>query len=268
MTELSHVLVLSLLPGAGNFAGGIIAEFWRPSARLLNWALHAASGIVVAIVAIELIPHALPVLAGWQLAAAFAAGGLAYIGLQAGVQRLQSAGDPEASGMWMVYCAVAIDLVSDGLVLGAGSAVSWSLALVLASGQILADIPEGYASIATFRRNGVVRQQRLWLAASFVIFCTGSATLAYFALRQSPQPIRMAALVFVAAMLTLAAVEDILEEAHRSNDDGKRSMLAFLAGFVLFALVSIELERIVSREENPRLVLAATTAHSPEVRRT
>ena len=89
MGDLWQVLVLSLLPGAGNFAGGVIAEIWKPSPRLLNWSLHAASGIVIAIVSVELIPSALSVLDGWWLALAFAAGGLLYIGLQALVQRLQ-----------------------------------------------------------------------------------------------------------------------------------------------------------------------------------
>jgi len=88
MSEFWQVLLLSLLPGAGNFAGGLIAEFWKPSPRL--WALHAAAGIVIAIVAVELIPNALDVLVGWWLAAAFAAVGLVYIALQAGVERLQS----------------------------------------------------------------------------------------------------------------------------------------------------------------------------------
>lgn len=39
----------------------------------------------------------------------------------------------------------------------------------------------------------------------------------------------MAALACVAGLLTLAAVEDILEEAHESRDDTKSSTLAFLA---------------------------------------
>ena len=43
MSEFWQVLLLSLMPGAGNLAGGVIAEVWKPSPRLLNWALHAAS---------------------------------------------------------------------------------------------------------------------------------------------------------------------------------------------------------------------------------
>lgn len=248
MSDLLQVLLLSLLPGAGNFTGGLIAEFWRPSPRLLNWALHAASGILIAIVSVELVPNALGVLAGWWLAAAFGAGGLAYIALQAGVERIQSLeGAKGRTGMWMVYGAVATDLASDGLVLGAGSAVSMSLALVLASGQILADVPEGYASIATFRANEVPRRKRLLLSASFAIFCTSGATLAYFVLRQALETFQMAALVFVAGLLTLAAVEDILEEAHESREDTKLSALAFLGGFVLFTLVSVGLEALIER---------------------
>jgi len=152
--------------------------------------------------------------------------------------------------MWMIYIAVALDLVSDGLVLGAGSAVSLSLALVLASGQVLADVSEGYASIATFRSNDAPRSKRLWLSASFVTFCAAGAMLAYFGLRGAPASFQMAALGFVAGLLTLAAVEDILDEAHESQEDSKRSMLAFLVGFVLFTLVSVGLESVVSRDGN------------------
>jgi ZIP family zinc transporter len=46
-------------------------------------------------------------------------------------------GDDRTS-MWMIYVAVAVDLFSDGLMIGAGSAVATSLALVLALGQVLA----------------------------------------------------------------------------------------------------------------------------------
>ena len=245
MSILTQVLLLSLLPGLGNFSGGLVAEYWRSSPRLLNWALHAASGIVLAIVSVELIPNALPALGGVALALAFGAGGILYVLLQVVVQRLQGpskAGAKGRTGMWMIYIAVAIDLSSDGLVTGAGSAVSLNLALVLAAGQVLADVPEGYASVANFRANGVPRSKRLLLSASFVLFCTSAALASYFLLRDTAEWVKMAALVVVAGLLTLAAVEDMLEEAHESREDSKSSILAFLLGFVLFALVSVGLE--------------------------
>ena len=43
----SALWLLALLPGLGNFAGGMLAEFRGASPRMLNLALHAASGIVI-----------------------------------------------------------------------------------------------------------------------------------------------------------------------------------------------------------------------------
>jgi ZIP family zinc transporter len=243
--SLWEVLLLSLLPGAGNFAGGMLAEFGKTSDRLLNWALHAASGIVIAIVAVELLPEALKSLAGWWIAAAFAAGGVAYIRLEAGVERLQSSGEGRRTRMWMIYVAVAVDLTSDGLMLGSGAAVSSSMAIVLAAGQVLADVPEGYASIANFRDKGVSRGRRILLSASFIVFCVGAASFAYLLLRGAGEGLKMAALTFVAGLLTVSAVEDMLEEAHDARADTRASVLAFVGGFVLFTLVSAGLEAVL-----------------------
>ena len=245
MSELVTVLLLALLPGTGNFLGGMAAEIRKPSQRFLNWALHAASGIVIAIVAIELMPKALEGLSGWWIALAFLLGGLAYMTLEMVVERLQGGEGGGRSRMWMIYAAVAVDLTSDGLMLGAGSAVSSSLGLVLAAGQVLADVPEGYATVANFRDKGLPRSRRILFAASFFIYVVGAAIGAHFLLRDAPAEMKLAALVFVAGLLTVAAVEDMLEEAHSAHADSRRSVLAFIGGFTLFTLVSTGLNELV-----------------------
>jgi zinc transporter, ZIP family len=239
MGELGTVLALALLPALGNFAGGLIAEFLPTSRRTLNPALHVAAGIVIAIVAIQLVPRALEVIAGWQFAIAFAIGGLAHIGLKEVVDRLQATSEgPGWSGMWMVYIAVAIDLFSDGLVIGAGSAVATGLALVLALGQVLADVPEGFAAIANLKDKGVPRRRRLLLGASFALPVLAAAGLSYVALRGQGDGLKIAALTFTAGLLMVAAIEDMIAEAHESGPDSRISILAFVGGFVLFTLVS------------------------------
>lgn len=248
MSAIWTVLLLSLLPGAGNFLGAMAAELRKPSPRFLNWALHAASGIVIAIVAVELMPNALGKLAGWWVALAFALGGIAYIALEAIVERLQgNKNDAGRSRMWMIYAAVAVDLTSDGLMIGTGAAVSSSLALILAAGQVLADVPEGYATVANFRDKGVPRPKRLLFTASFFLYVVGSAMASYYLLRNAPEQMKMAGLVFVAGLLTVAAVEDMLEEAHEACADSRRSVLAFIGGFTLFTLVSAGLGAVVGR---------------------
>lgn len=138
----------------------------------------------------------------------------------------------------MVYIAVAADLVGDGLLIGAGAAVSGQLGLLLALGQVLADVPEGFAVIANFRDKGVHKRRRLLLSASFAVPVVGMAALAFLLLRDRSEAVQMTVLVFVAGLYVLAAVEDMLEEAHESAEDTRGSALSFLGGFSLFLLVS------------------------------
>ncbi len=246
MTGLWLVLALSLLPGAGNFVGALLAEFTKPTPRMLNWALHAAAGIVIAVVSVELMPEALKTVSGFWAGLAFGCGGVAYVLIDRSLSRLMkgNAGNRVRTGMWMVYVAVAVDLTSDGLLIGSGSAVSPALALALAAGQVLADVPEGFATVANFQNKDVPRRRRLLLATSFFAFVSGAAALSYFALRDAPTRLKMSALVFAAGLLTVAAVEDMLEEAHDAHDDSQRSVLAFVGGFVLFTMVSAGLDSL------------------------
>ena len=233
------VLSLAFLPALGNFLGGLVAEWREPSQQMLNRALHAATGIIIAVVAVEVMPEALGSAPAWVLALAFLAGGSAYLLVQAGIERWQASKKAGAgAGPWLVYVAVATDLTGDGLLIGAGSAVSSQTALLLALGQVLADIPEGFAVIANFRDKGVPRLKRLLLSASFALPVLGAAALAYFALRGRSEALKMSALVFVAGLYTLAAVEEMLREAHESADDSRWSAISFLAGFALFLMVS------------------------------
>lgn len=247
MDNLWLVVGLALLPGLGNFAGGMVAEFFRTTPRLLNIALHAASGIVIGVVAIELMPEALENLAGWWIAASFAIGGLAYVAIESVLEKVAPTGGG-GSSMWMIYVAVAVDLSGDGLMIGSGSAVAASLAIVLAAGQTLADFPEGYSVIANLREKKVPRARRIMVALSFPFFCLGMALIAWFLLRSAPEGAKYAALSFVAGLLSVAAVEDMLEEAHEATGDTRASSLSFILGFALFALVSAGLEAALGGE--------------------
>lgn len=89
MTDLMTVLGLAMLPALGNFSGAMAAEAMHASPRNLNRALHAAAAIVIAIVSVELMPRALEATSAWVIALAFALGGLAYVGIEAAVARLE-----------------------------------------------------------------------------------------------------------------------------------------------------------------------------------
>lgn len=247
MPDIVRVLLLALFPAAGNFAGGMLAEAIRTSRRSLSIALHLAAGVVFGVIAVELAPRTLGGLDPWLAVAGFLAGGAAFIGLDALIERFQSSSEegaesPDqsegAGGAWTIYAAVAVDLFGDGLLIGAGSSLSFELALVLALGQVTADIPEGFAAIATFRDAGVARTKRILLSASFVVPVLAGAFLSYFLLRGQPEAYQLTALAFIAGMLLVAAAEEIMKEAHEVYPPSKLSSFALICGFALFAAVA------------------------------
>ena len=61
MGDFLIVLGLSSLPAVGNFFGGLLSEWLNPSRNFVNRALHAAAGIILAVVSVEVMPSALAI---------------------------------------------------------------------------------------------------------------------------------------------------------------------------------------------------------------
>ena len=244
MSPFWTMLLLALFPAAGNAIGGVAAEIVRPSRRALSFALHAAAGILVGVIAFELAPRSFEGAPPWAAALSFLGGGAFFLVLEALIDRLTSSGeagketDPGKGGAWVIFAAVSVDLFSDGLLIGAGSAISLDLALLLAIGQVTADLPEGFAVVANMRDKGVPRSRRLLLSASFVIPVVAGALISYLFLRDQSPALQLLALAFAGGLLLVAAMEEIIGEAHEAAEDSRASALAIVGGFALFGLIA------------------------------
>lgn len=235
-----NVLLLALLPAAGNFTGAVAAELSPDEPAWRSWALHAAAGVVVAVLAVEVFPEALGVLQGWELAAAFVLGALTYLGVRRLLER-NTGGGGGRGRMWGIYLAVTADLFGDGLLIGSGSSVSSGLGFALAMGQVLSDVPEGAASLATFRANGMSRARRLLVSASFVVPVLVGAAFSFAVLRERSEALQLAILVATAGIFFVAVFQDMLKEAHEAIEDSFASAAALVGGFALFLLISASL---------------------------
>lgn len=239
-----QALALALLPAAGNFAGGAVAEIVPISKRTLSIALHVAAGIVLAVVGLELMTEALKAGAPYQTCIAFVAGaGFAMaLGHVVGHIRERFSKGGTSAGPWMIYVGVAVDLFSDGVMIGTGSTISFQLALLLALGQVAGDLPEGVAMIASFRNAGVKRSKRLLLAASFAIPILLGTLVSFLGLRGRAEIWQLTLLAFTAGILLTVAVDEMVTQAHEAWSDedtgGASNSLALAAGFALFALLS------------------------------
>ncbi len=137
-----------------------------------------------------------------------------------------------------IFTGVSLDLFSDGVMIGTGSAVNPALGLLLAAGQVPADIPEGFAATATLKRAGFPRRTRLIMAASFALPVLFGATIGYLALRHAPEILTLSVLAATGGVLMSVVVEEMVTQVH----DGLTSRsgpLLLTGGFGLFALISV-----------------------------
>lgn len=242
MQEFLLVLAFAALPAAGNLLGGLAAEFFHVSDKTLSKALHLAAGIVLAVVGLELMPEALTGNPAWVPIAAFAAGGAAFIGLERLIAFLaqRARAGQDAQGPMAIFTGVALDLFSDGVMIGTASLINPSLGLLLALGQVPADIPEGFAAIATLKRAKVNRSQRILLSLAFGIPILLGASIGYFVLRDAPEIITLSVLALTGGILTSVVIEEMISEAHE-RETSRTDPIFLTVGASLFALISVYL---------------------------
>lgn len=242
MSQFLLVLGLAALPAAGNFLGGVLAEMVNVSERMLSLALHLAAGIVLAVVGLELMPEALAGTPAWVPLLAFVAGGAIFIALDRAIGYVQGrlGGGDQQAGALAIFSGVSIDLFSDGVMIGTGTVLNPALGLLLALGQVPADIPEGFAAIATLRNAGIGRKQRILLAAAFAIPILLGATIGFFALREAPEIVTLAVLALTGGALTTVVVEEMVSEAH-VGETSQLGPIFLTAGFALFGAISVYL---------------------------
>ena len=239
--EFLIVLGLAALPAAGNFFGGVLAEMFRVSERTLSLALHLAAGIVLAVVGLELMPEALDTDLPWIPLLAFVGGGAIFIGLDRAIGYVQGRmGGGENAGPLAIFFGVSMDLFSDGVMIGTATTLNPALGLLLALGQVPADLPEGFAAIATLRNAGIKRKRRLLLAAGFAVPILAGAALGFLALRQAPEIVTLSVLALTGGALVAVVVEEMIGEAHE-GETSRLGPIFLTAGFALFGAISVYL---------------------------
>lgn len=238
--ELSAVLALAALPAVGNLVGCAVAEFVSLSERALSLALHLAAGVVLAVVGLELMPRAMEGAAPWLSVVAFVAGGAAFLGLERiiGYVHTMTGADEQQARPLAIFTGVSLDLFSDGVMIGTATVINPSLGLLLALGQVPADVPEGIAAMGTLRSTAVARRSRWLFAIGFTVPVMVGALVGFYALRSAPEMLTLAVLAMTGGALVTVVIEEMVPQAH-VGQTSTYGAIFLTAGFALFAATSL-----------------------------
>lgn len=226
-------LWIMAIPAVVALAGGVLAAWWTPSHATRSLIQHFAAGVVLAALAVELLPeigreHApAPVLIG-----AFALGSLCMYGLKLWTLRLEHAagshGASAALGRGLLL-ATFIDVATDGFIIGAGFAAAGETGTILALGLSVELLFLGLAlsSAATTGWRIVA------LSGALGATVLGCAVLGHALLAGASHAVIGATLAFSAAALLYLVTEELLMEAH-TVEERPVSTLVLFAGFLTF----------------------------------
>jgi ZIP family zinc transporter len=225
----------SLIAGLGTTVGGlIVVALGQPRRRLLGALLGFAGGVMVGVVAVDLIPSSLSIGNIWTCLAGGAAGLLLMRTLEAVVpapainlwQRQVGTQVYRRMG-YLIAAGIALHNMPEGLAIGAGFASDEALGFAVALAIGLHDVPEGMGVAAPLTMGGVGAGPVIWLT-TLAGLCTPIGALIGQALfRISPTFIAGGLALAAGAMADIVRVE-VWPEAYAQSKRG--AVYGFLLG--------------------------------------
>lgn len=228
-----HNIALMLIPAVVALCGGILAACWKPTHQQRSLIQHFAAGVVLAALAVEVLPeigreHAPgPILIG-----AFALGSLFMYGLKLWTERLehQDKLDGASSGIGRgLMLATFVDVAVDGFIIGAGFAAGGETGTILAVGLSVELLFLGLALTS----DQVSGRQIVAVSGGLGVTVLTCAVLGSLLLSGASHAVLGAALAFSAAALLYLVTEELLMEAHTVQEKPVATLVLF-AGFLTF----------------------------------
>lgn len=241
MNDFYLVIVLSLLPAIGNISGGLLASHMPMNRGIISIALHHAAGVVLAIVGVEIMPMALQVGEPWLIIVMFVVGGIVFIAIDdiIGTVNAVFRNGTGSRRPWAIYLGVAMDLFTDGIMIGAAATIDPKLGILFALGQVTADIPEGFATMSVFKSVVCSKSKCNLILLTMSLPSVLGAVIGYLLLRGRSEIMQLSILAFTAGVLVTLVVEEMAPEAHKDKKEPRYAGLATLLGFAVFSFLAL-----------------------------
>ena len=250
---LGSALSFALVPAGVALLGAVVATLRTPSPAIRTYVEHFAAGVVVAVMAAELLPAALKGHSALAIAIGFGLGTAAMLAIAHLSEGGEDAGKEEglapalpgragdaltSGGPFTMIMPVAVDVTIDGFLLGLAFVAGQKAGILLAIGFALEMLSLGLATTATCRRYGwTVVRTLVALAGIGVCFVVGAGVAAGL-LGGLTGPVLSGVVAFGLAALLYLVTEELLVEAHEVKETHPATAMFFL-GFLVLVLVDV-----------------------------
>jgi ZIP family zinc transporter len=229
----THNFLIMGFPALVALCGGILAAFWTPSHATRSLIQHFAAGVVLAALAVELLPeigreHA----PGLVLIASFAMGSLFMYALKLWTMGLEHKAKISGSSAGLstgLLAATFIDVATDGFIIGAGFATGGETGTILALGLSVELLFLGLALTSAATAGWRIIALSGAIGLTVLMF----AMLGSFLLAGASHAVIGGTLAFSAAALLYLVTEELLMEAHEVEEKSISTLVLF-GGFLAF----------------------------------
>ena len=234
----THEILIMAIPALVALGGGILAAVWNPNHQMRSLIQHFAAGVVLAALAVELLPeigreHA----PGLVLVASFALGSLFMYALKLWTMRLEKKANVKEAAVGLstgLLLATFIDVATDGFIIGAGFAAGGETGTILALGLSVELLFLGLALASEATTGWRIIAISGALGSTVLIFSLiGNALLT-----GASHAVIGGALAFSAAALLYLVTEELLMEAH-TVEEKPISTLVLFGGFLSFWCIQL-----------------------------
>lgn len=233
-----HAFFLMAIPATVVVAGGALAAVWKPSHAVRSLIQHFAAGVILAALAVELLPeigreHATkPVVLG-----SFAAGSLFMYLLKLWTEHLEAPAGAGLAGIGLpvgLLLATFVDVATDGFIIGAGFAAGGETGTILALGLSVELLFLGLALTS----EQISGWRIVAVTAALGLTVLGFASLGSVLLAGASAAVLAGTLSFSAAALLYLVTEELLIEAHEVQEQPISTLVLF-GGFLSFWAIQL-----------------------------
>lgn len=237
-TPLSQILGLTLIPVFATVLGGAIATFRTPSEKLRSLVQHFAAGVVLAVVAGELLPEMTKEHRPVGVVIGFVLGVALMLGVKAVTERIEGRSGSSGNSKAGLLTAVGIDVFLDGLLIGVGFAAGERVGTLLVIALTLELLFLGLSVAASLAEAKFPRSRNILTVTGLAGLVAVGAWLGGSLLGGLSGLSLEIVLSFGAAALMYLVVEELLTEAHEVQETPLITA-SFFAGFVALYLLEL-----------------------------